>query len=352
MESYPPPIRRAIPLSDTEPPAPAFADRRMRLRAIGVLLIVVGAMAGCMGLLAPLVLFMPASSAADRPPTASIVLALAVYVAVGIIFVWTGIGSVRLRRWVRPIALTIGWVWLLTGVIMEGMLIWIGPAAMQKIMKASMEPQEARGPVSPDALGSAAWTMTAILIAVLCILLPGVLVWGYQGKDVRRTLEHFDPRLRWTDRCPTKVLGLVIAMGVSAAGMLMMLPYAVMPLFTVVLTGPAAVGAILAAAALLAALTWGLYRLKPLAWWGTLAATLAGTAAMLVFYSGPWERVEPLYRATSGSPKQLEVVRSSFEATRLPTQASSVLFAVVLIVYLLVVYKHFRRRPAPAEPAE
>ena len=87
-----------------------FRDRRGGLVTFGVLFIVFGSLAGCMGLVSPLSLIalyrMPGAFPGSRAVLiTTMVMASFVYISVAAVLIWIGIGSVKSQRWVRPLIL-------------------------------------------------------------------------------------------------------------------------------------------------------------------------------------------------------------------------------------------------------
>ena len=106
----------------SEPRSPvardAFKDRSTRLVLFGALSVAIGGICVLFGLL-HLVLALTSGRllGAETPPVEarSYVMGAMLYFLLGGAFVWVGIGSIRRRRWVRPLMLTLAWTWLLSG---------------------------------------------------------------------------------------------------------------------------------------------------------------------------------------------------------------------------------------------
>src|SRR5687768_13517327 len=97
-----------------------FPDRRRGLTGFGIVLIVIGCLCACFALLTPLVIFTQGMtpSAGGQPALkqrpADLLVGGAMYVGLATLFIWTGIGSLKKRRWSRSIILIVAWTWLLT----------------------------------------------------------------------------------------------------------------------------------------------------------------------------------------------------------------------------------------------
>ena len=107
-----------------------FTDRRTSLKVAGVLLILFGSMFACFGALTPLGMYVSTMVAARPPTTQGVQAAPAVtpdmktmalagitYLVMAALTIWVGIGSVKVRRWARPVLLVVGWTWLVMGVM-------------------------------------------------------------------------------------------------------------------------------------------------------------------------------------------------------------------------------------------
>jgi len=95
-----------------------------------------------------------------------------------------------------------------------------------------------------------------------------------------------DPQIRWTDRCPLPVLAVSL---VLACGSLCMpwnaIAFPVFPCFGTLATGPVGALLCLAVAVLLAAVAWGMYRLRTWAWWTNVAfVILVAISGLITFH--------------------------------------------------------------------
>jgi hypothetical protein len=90
---------------------PGLRDRRALLTAAGTLAIIVGMCVGAVALLMLLPLLLsPRTGRGDAPRSTGEVAGNVMLCAGAAAFlVWAGIGSIRNRRWVRPVLLAAGW---------------------------------------------------------------------------------------------------------------------------------------------------------------------------------------------------------------------------------------------------
>ena len=117
----------------SEPRAPVarahFRDRSTRLVLFGALSVAIGGICVLFGLLyVGLALTSGRLLGAETPPVEprAYVMGATIYFLLGGAFVWLGIGSMRRKRWVRSLMLTLAWTWLLSGasvlVLLPGLL--------------------------------------------------------------------------------------------------------------------------------------------------------------------------------------------------------------------------------------
>ena len=311
-----------------------FIDRRIRLVVLGILSILVG---GLSGLLALLVALLPLiDRLLPQQPSMPVDLRSSLIesfflVSAGAAFVWLGIGSLRARRWVRPLMLILAWTWLLSGVMGLGLvLVTLDPLFDETALGVEPLPAEALLLVKLATVG---------LVAVAGLILPAVFVWGYQSRDVQRTSEALHPEPAWTDRCPISVLGLSIGLAAAAYLALPSAALAPVPWFGRLLSGwPAALLTLLVGVAC-AYLAWSTYRLEPAGWWGsTVLCLLIGVSTAATFF-----RVElvEFYRALGYPESQLELMRPYLTVSRWWPAGLALLFTVACVGYMIYVRRYF-----------
>jgi hypothetical protein len=308
----------------TEPDIPPETrDRSALIQAFGLVEVVLGLF--CLLLMAITALGGMAPEADFRVmlPAAFLYLGLAVY------YLATGMGSVRLRRWARPIVVAVSWIWLVTGVFS----LAVSAVFLPKMM------EQARPPGVDSEAFSFAQGCTFFFLVIFDLILPGLFVTFYGRPDVRATFERRDPVPRWTDRCPTPVLGLAFVIAWSALAMLLS---AVMPLFG---GGLASALICLGIAALLALLAWATYKLRPWAWWAVLFFWLLGalSAASFAQQGMDWKQ---LYGQMGVPADQVQMIEKMglFEFLRSPEMLGLVAALVLgTLLFLFWVRKHFRR---------
>lgn len=305
-----------------------FKDRQTGLIVFGILEILLGCLCA---LLVPLMIWgqaMSAQATGGAPNFRMAIPGALVYAMLAVALVWLGIGSMRFRRWARALLLILSWSWLGMGVIAMGFLLVWSPKMMVSL--------------PPDAK-TVALVVAAVIWTLIFIVVPGVLVVFYQSKHVKATCEARDPVARWTDGCPLPVLAVAVWLGFGAAWMLAM-PIAlnvVLPFFGVLLSGLSATAACLLLSVLWACLAWAWYRLKPTAWWITLAILLAFSISSILTFTQV--DVMEMYRLMGYPPEQMALMEQYSFLTGQTMVWWSAGFMLLMIGYVIWVKRFFRR---------
>ncbi len=346
------PMQAPTPIVDAAAPVVlemATPNRRVGLIVFGIIAIVLGGMALLGAVMVPIgaamnVMMRNHATGYHPPPVdwRGIVVAVLMYLAVGAMLILTGIGSVKLRRWSRPIMLIIAWTWLLSGVAV--MMVWAFmvrdmPDVMRHVM-AQSNPN-----VSMDDVPQAAMILLVVVLTlfqvVLLVLVPGVLVWFYSLTNVRLTLEHYQPMPDWSDRTPTTVLGVSLGLALGAACLPFGLLYPAVPFFGVIATGWLAAGLWTLLAAALAVLAWGIYCQRAWAWWGTLLLSILGAASSIVTFSQV-EFIE-IYRVMGMDQSQLDMMRQYRALSGPMVNIVTGVMTLAWVVFMLAIRKQFGR---------
>jgi hypothetical protein len=323
-------------MQDSRPPEPAppFEDRGVRLRLFGSLAI----LAGCALVLLGLLHLLPLLGAGGMPAAETgladgrtYAMGALLYALLGGAFVWIGAGSVRMRRWARPLMLTLAWTWLLGGVC----VLFLLPGLLDLALGVSLPGAPALDP----AVAGLVKLVLMIGTAVFGVAVPALFVWAYHDRGVRLTCEAHDPRPDWTERCPPAVLGL--SLGLGACGILALLTALrpVVPLFGALLTGAPAVASLLAGAGLCLWLARETYALRVRGWWvATAFLVLIGVSTWLTLW-----RAEPaeLFRAMGYPEDWLGSGDARFGTVA--TWLTAVL-TVLTVVFMVRIRKHFGER--------
>ncbi|MCY3018638.1 MAG: hypothetical protein NTW87_06360 [Planctomycetota bacterium] len=160
-------------------PIPEFKDRTTALMIFGVLEILLGCLSALMVPFMLLVQGAVQQAAGGQANAAAVAPAAIIYGLGAVVFIWLGIGSIKVQRWARALWLVIGWCWLITGVISMGCMVVFLPRMLAA-------PQPGGQPLPP---GAAAMAMAVMLPFMSCfyIILPGALVLFYRSPNVKAT---------------------------------------------------------------------------------------------------------------------------------------------------------------------
>ena len=342
-----------VPYAYQQPLPPIPHDRKTGLIVFGIFALVIGGLAACSAIFTPLMLMMasamqpktgtPAPGGgtiivhSSQPDPRTIPSAVTVYAVVAAAFIAGGVGSIRARRWARPLMLSVGWTWLLVGVF--GMVMM---AALLPSMQEMMAPGAGAGPgrpAMPPGFTSAIMWITGAISFVLYIALPSVFLLFYSSRHVRTTLEHYDPAPGWADRAPVSVFTLAVALAVSGLFTLAMVTYGAFPLLGTMLTGPAAMGATVATAGVFLLAGYLVFELRMSGWWLTMLISIVLPLGMIVSFQRLG--VITMYEHMGMPPEHIEAVRDNALMRGPLIPATTAAMGVLGVVYLLAVRKFF-----------
>ena len=310
----------------------AHRDRGVRLRLFGVLTILAGVgsvLAGLSHMALPLL----AGSIPDFSITASqIATGVITFVTIGVVLIACGTGSMRERRWVRPAMLTVGWSWLFVGFATLGFVV-------TNLDDLTILAGSGLADQPPEIETLIRWILLIPSLG-FGIATPLLILWAYAGEDVLETCRAKHPDPDWSDRCPSTVLVLALALGFAG---LLSFPLAlrpVLPWFGDLLTGLAGSAATLVTGGLFVWIGWALFRLKQSGWWA------AGASAIVVAVSTVWTLLETpratWYRALDYPERQIDLLLASGEPAKWPGIVATIAFTIVTLLYLASIHRHFR----------
>ena len=110
------------------------------------------------------------------------------YYLIAMVFIPLGYGHLKKRRWARTLSLTSLWFWLVVGVplIVVGLFILL----------------------STKDLSPAGALIIAVFLGISYLVMPGLLIRFYQSKNVRSTFETKAPKSYWIEKLPIPILVL------------------------------------------------------------------------------------------------------------------------------------------------
>lgn len=286
------------------PPLPDYRDLRFCLILFGVFLVLGGGL--CL-LLAAFLLVLPALPLPKGEVGISYQMmgpAAVFYVLLGIAGVWLGIGSILCRRWARTLLLLANIFWLVCGTMgFLFMLFFMGEMREQMQITSG-------GEAPPPSILLIVQLISLVTAGIIYVVIPGIGTWFYSHRSTRLTCEAHDPKVRWTDRLPTPLLGLILLngfMAVSFAGMAIFLP--VFPAFGTYLSGISAMILMLLIGGIYTACTWGLAHRRLAFWWISLITILLVAAS----YTSTFllHGLMPMYELLDFDEAMLAVLRES-----------------------------------------
>lgn len=341
-----------IPYATPAGPPPLENSRRGGLIAFGIISILIGSLAGCMSAATLLAVVMMGSMMGGVQPgmlPSELAVAVVMYVAAAVIFIWAGIDSIRCRRWVRPVVIAVGWITMAGAVFgIVGMIVMMcgGPATFSPGATTTTVTTTTGASSAMTTTSVAAPTMTMMVtsmvsMVVLGVIVPGAFVWFYSTAAVKSTLEAYQPEASWTERRPLPIFvacaGLLLG-GFSTAVMALQEST---PFFGRYLEGGAAVAVTLVAAiAMLAAMVL-MYRLRVIGWWMAFVVIALGfTSAIMTFVKlGMFE----FYRRGHASADDLQQLMNSSAMMGVAPIIVTGALGTACLAYLIWVYRFFKR---------
>jgi hypothetical protein len=314
---------------------PSFRDQCTRLKVFGIFQILLGCFCLLMTFLFAIVMILPVNASAGQDMNVKTMIPVIIYyIGVAVCFIWLGIGSILARRWAWTLTVILSWIWFIFGLALFIPMVYVMSKSMDNSQQVKLS-------------SSSILIMHIISLTILLgiyILLPALFLLFYNRASVRATCQQYDPKVRWTDRCPMPVLAISVLMVFAAFSTSMTWPYNfTICLFGVLVSGVWGAMVSLLMMTLFIWLAFGTYKLKMAAWWGTLLLWLAGSISMVVtFCSG---NMMKMYEQMGYSEKQMEMMRKVWADgdVFIMMICTAVIFSVVAFGYMLYVRRYFVR---------
>ena len=211
------------------------------------------------------------------------------YYLVAILCIPLGYAHLKTRRWARTVALTLLYSWLVLGVPLICVFLFIL--------------------FSSKDLSPVLALLAIVLMALSYLLVPGLLIRFYQSRGVRWTFEMRDPNSYWIEQQPLPILVLttllifytiVLHVPIFFRGMF--------PLFGTWLSGMEGLVVITICILSLAWLTWGVLRRRAWAWWGSLVSVgLLAFSSVLTLALSSFDEILALL---SFPPREMEAFQA------------------------------------------
>jgi hypothetical protein len=311
-------------------------------RSLG--LIIFGVMTALLGCLAELLALFTTLSQSLVPKDqqvgmGSLVPAIGIYVVLGAVLIWLGIGSIMARRWARALLLIFSWSWLILGVVEMAAMAFFFP----KIMANMGSTVPAGQPAPPAAFMDGILVFMFLFLGFFFVLLPGIWTFFYYSPHVKATCEARDPALGWTDACPLPVLALSLWMWLCVP-MMALVPlsgHLVVPFFGMFLTGVSAIILCAIFAAVWGTAGWLLYRLHVAGWWLSVAGIILGGISTVLTFS--MHDFMEIYRLGNYPQAQIDQIQKLglFQGGTMAWMMA--LFSLPFLGYLIFVKRYFPR---------
>lgn len=339
-------------LSYESPQVPIEISKcRTGLVVFGIILILMGVCMGCLATATPVLRIvlrnMPNPSPQAQIPIRTVIISVLMYGTLSTGFIWTGVGSLKSRRWVAPIVLAAASVTLFVGIFVI-LAIAMSIPKVGDVMRANAR---ATGAATPDWFITITTSFSVLFALIVYLVIPAVFIWFYRRPVVRQTTEYLDPKPRWTDSIPQPIITLALATMLAAAATAIAFLHSALPAFGKVWTG---IPAVLFKLSFLAILTLSsILTLKrlPAGWRLTIAAIVIFTLSSLVnaFRLNPDE----FYLTLDLPAEQMEAVREVGLQDPIFSAAIGVITAAIFLAYVLRTKRHFNfpRSESPSQPA-
>jgi hypothetical protein len=251
-----------------------FKDRRVILVIIGILLLAGGIVVGFFGPLEMYCFYLFSEGGRfyyegfgfGSFMFGNIAAQIIGYYLIAAVCIPIGYGHLAMRRWARPLTLTLLWFWVIFGIPLTLVFLFV--------LFASKDLPVIGGVIA------------IVLAGLAYFLAPWLLMRFYRSRDVRLTFEAPDLRPSWIDELPQPVL--VLGALLLFFIVVLHIPIffnGIFPLFGLLLTGMEGFFLIDVSIFCLAGLTWGVLKLKPWAWWGALVYVSLLAVSVIVTFS-------------------------------------------------------------------
>ncbi len=163
-----------------------------------------------------------------------------VYLAAAVPLIWTGIGSIRSKRWVRPIIIIAAVFCIISGTMAVAVML------MQAVSGDLALTIPKAAPGAPVAAPSPAGIFAAMIVGMIFVTLamiavPAAMLHFYAKSSTKEKLILLDPAPNWTDRLPIPALGWAIGCLLAGLSMLAATFGQFAIFFDRLLTGPPAI---------------------------------------------------------------------------------------------------------------
>jgi hypothetical protein len=250
-----------------------YRERRLILRAIGLVLLLVGAIAAIFGPLEMYCFYFFTEGGRFHYEGfgfgsfmfGNLALQIMGYYCIAALALPLGYGHVKARRWAGTMALTLLWSWLVVGVPLAIVFFLILVTAKE--------------------LSVAAVVIAILSLGLVYPVLPVLLIRFYRSRDVQQTLQAHDPSTYRTERLPLPILVLSFLYLFYAVVLHVPIFFrGIFPVFGTFFFDMEGIALLTASILWLGFLVWGTLQQRAWAWWGaTLYFLLLTVSTILTF---------------------------------------------------------------------
>jgi hypothetical protein len=301
----------------------AFKDRRDALIAMGVLVI----LGGLFLLLLGGISLLPAVLLKNQSYNTMMVLpAVVIYFLTAGWLITMGIGTIRAKRWACRLMLAASWFSLFIGIMATAMMVLILPGAFSRQM--------------PRETATIVTAIVFLFTGFIYLVIPLIGILFYSGRNVRATCEHLHPEPSWPEQCPLPVLIPALWLGTMPVYLTTSFTcHFATPVFGFILSGLPGAAVSIGIAIICPSLAYGLYKLRPAAWWGTVVLFAVGVTSGLITFSRI--SMDDFYAAANYSEQMLQHMQQSPWVNNSWFIKISLLSTIPIIGYLLLIKRYF-----------
>ena len=184
------------------------------------------------------------------------------YYGIALLLIPLGYGHMRLRRWARGMMLSLLWCWLILGLPLMIVFLFM---------------------LSVKDLSATASAFVVITLGISYLLVSGWLIRFYQSLDVQQTFEAKDQNSYWIETRPLPILTLTVLCTFYVVVLhVPLFLNGIFPVFGAWLSGIEGIYALATCIVCLAWLTWGVARQRLWAWWGSAVYFTALTLSTII----------------------------------------------------------------------
>ena len=253
------------------------------------------------------------------------------YLFLAAVFIILGIGSIKKTRWARSLTLLFSWFTFIAGIVTTVIMAFFVNSIFNNADPALSD--------NPGLLLFVKLFMFIFLIFFL-VIIPGIFILVYKSRNVIKTVQKYDPKVRWTDRCPLPLLALsFIWLYICICPLFMISTGFVVPFFGTFLTGLPAAFLLCINSVICIYLAINIYKLNIRSWYYSLYLCLFWTASFIITLI--FNDYMEIYKHMNIPPDQLRAIENMGLLTNNNILLMSVSSIVLWLVFLFYTKKFF-----------